>query len=155
MLQKIWFTFSCQTFLSFNARNPQWKCIVCNQIIQQNDLILDVDMMRLLLKYPNAEKCVIRSDGSDDVYVQSAMPVPVSIRANGQGETDIKAEVAESSNKRTISEVISLDSDDDDRAAALLRRKAMRLARNADKPAHSAEKPTHDQSKLEVIVVDD
>ncbi|KAJ3409865.1 SUMO ligase siz1 [Chytriomyces hyalinus] len=137
--------FDAETFLSFNAKNLQWKCIVCNQIIQQSDLILDVDMMRLLLKYPNAEKCVIRSDGSDDAYEQPAASAPVSTRANNQKE--VKVEVTESSNKRTISEVISLDSDDEDRAAALQRRKAMRLAR-------SAEKPTHDQS-LEVIVIDD
>ncbi|KAJ3245045.1 hypothetical protein HDU78_009998 [Chytriomyces hyalinus] len=112
---------------------------------EQSDLILDVDMMRLLLKYPNAEKCVIRSDGSDDAYEQPVASEPVSVRANSQKE--VKVEVTERSNKRTISEVISLDSDDEDRAAALQRRKAMRLARNA-------EKPTHDQS-LEVIVIDD
>ncbi|KAI8837000.1 hypothetical protein BJ741DRAFT_577765 [Chytriomyces cf. hyalinus JEL632] len=132
--------FDAETFLSFNAKNLKWKCI-------QDDLILDVDMIRLLLKYPNAEKCVIRSDGSDDAYEQPESTAPVSIRAKSQKEADIKVEVTGSSNKRTISEVISLDSDDEDRVVALQRRKAMRLAR-------SAAKPTQDQS-LEVIVIDD
>ncbi|KAJ3282952.1 hypothetical protein HK104_010624 [Borealophlyctis nickersoniae] len=86
-----------RTFLSFVKDQEIWKCVVCNKEISISDMIVDAKFFQLLEKYPNEDRCVIDADGSDRPFVE-APPRPV-----------VKTPA-----KRRASEIISLDSSEDE-----------------------------------------
>ncbi|KAJ3070583.1 hypothetical protein HDU98_006366 [Podochytrium sp. JEL0797] len=93
--------FDAEIFLAFNENEDTWKCVVCNHQIDQSDLLLDTDMLRLLHKYPHADKCIIQSTGQDAPFTD-AIP-----------DVDKTPQSAPPKRQRPISEVILIDSDSD------------------------------------------
>ncbi|KAI9324217.1 hypothetical protein BDR26DRAFT_882021 [Obelidium mucronatum] len=135
--------FDAETFLSFNEKKDTWKCVVCNLRIEQNDLIIDTDMLRLLQKYSTADKCIVKANGEDCPFVEaqsapvathtmmdSVMVMPPTrkaivvdddgvIRRHSAPVIGIQAAAV----KRRISEVICLDESDDETPLAQRQRR--------------------------------
>jgi E3 SUMO-protein ligase PIAS1 len=61
-------TFDAFSYLTFTAEKSLWKCIVCKAEIRPRNLKVDFEVLRLLEKYPDAEKCVLKADGTDESY---------------------------------------------------------------------------------------
>ncbi|KAJ3308032.1 hypothetical protein HDU76_004171, partial [Blyttiomyces sp. JEL0837] len=119
--------FDIEAFLTFNEKKSYWSCIVCNKQIKQEELMVDGLFLKLLDKYPNAERCVIRSDGTDAPEVLTTAvdvdDVPPdskkSVTAMDVVDLDLDDEVytfgpGSSTGKRKVEVVSLLDSDDDD-----------------------------------------
>ncbi|KAJ3061025.1 hypothetical protein HDU98_003054 [Podochytrium sp. JEL0797] len=107
--------FDAKIFLAFNENKDSWKCIVCNHHIDQSDLLLDTDMLRLLHKYPTADKCIIKSTGEDTPFTDptsTSTPTPSQSTPQPRRSTSI-LNIDATPPKRTFSEVIVIDSDSD------------------------------------------
>ncbi|KAJ3005933.1 UNVERIFIED_CONTAM: hypothetical protein HDU68_004351, partial [Siphonaria sp. JEL0065] len=146
--------FDAETFLSFNEKKEMWKCVICNQKIEQSDLTIDTEMLRLLEKYAKFDKCIIKSNGEDEPF--SEAPIPTVNTTTTTNNTLLNPRTAflidddddgagvhrrhsapgglggegggvkgGGAPKRRISEVICLDSDDDEDIPIA---KAVRLA---------------------------
>ncbi|ORY32418.1 zf-MIZ-domain-containing protein [Rhizoclosmatium globosum] len=63
--------FDAEKFLQFNEKRSTWKCPVCTNQIQKQDLILDAEMLRLLTKYPDSDKCIVKENGEDSAFVET------------------------------------------------------------------------------------
>ncbi|KAJ3042316.1 hypothetical protein HK097_002075 [Rhizophlyctis rosea] len=66
--------FDAETFLQIYMSSPIWKCGVCNNVIQKTDLTISEPFVRYLASYPDADRCVIRGDGSHMPYVSPPNP---------------------------------------------------------------------------------
>ncbi|KAJ3074178.1 hypothetical protein HDU98_011930 [Podochytrium sp. JEL0797] len=92
--------FDAATFLAFNEKNEIWKCIVCKEKIERSDLLIDTTMLRLLQKYPNADKCIVNAAGQDSPF-SDTLARPTNIAATPAGNTP------------TVRRPILIDLDDD------------------------------------------
>ncbi|KAJ3104313.1 hypothetical protein HDU97_009389 [Phlyctochytrium planicorne] len=55
-----------------------WKCSVCGAHLRADSLVVDLPSLQLLQKYPNADRCVVKSDGTDapfDKYADEPKPM--------------------------------------------------------------------------------
>ncbi|KAI9004800.1 MIZ/SP-RING zinc finger-domain-containing protein [Gaertneriomyces semiglobifer] len=66
--------FDLETFVKLSRLNCKWKCGICSDTIEKNDLIVSEPFLHLLAAYPESEKCIMRADGTHARYAKSSMP---------------------------------------------------------------------------------
>ncbi|KAJ3200378.1 hypothetical protein HDU82_008969 [Entophlyctis luteolus] len=114
--------FDGESFLQLYAKTEKlWSCVVCGKAIDTPDLKIDLQMLRLLAKYPSQDKCVVKPDGTDAEAVSTDNLQPGKHRPNGAGALvildDDAAAAVVPGKKRELTEtdgVINIDDDDDD-----------------------------------------
>ncbi|KAJ3231145.1 hypothetical protein HDU81_003959 [Chytriomyces hyalinus] len=79
-------TFSCPLSLKRISVPAKGKNCKHRQAFDAEELMLDLDMIRLLNKYPTSQKCIVKSDGSDCDF-DSAPPKPTASTTHGQSTT--------------------------------------------------------------------
>ncbi|KAJ3045691.1 SUMO ligase siz1 [Rhizophlyctis rosea] len=84
--------FDVETFIQIYLSSPVWKCGVCNLAIEKTDLTISEPFIHYLASYPNADRCVIRKDGTHMPYQQPHPPG----RRNSQAQVvDLEDDEAE------------------------------------------------------------
>ncbi|KAJ3071808.1 hypothetical protein HDU99_002338, partial [Rhizoclosmatium hyalinum] len=108
--------FDAETFLEFNRKKDVWKCIVCSRVIEPKELMIDLEMLRLLENYSGTDRCILKANGeyvavdekTDGEDKPTAGPAVGTVLILDDDE-----QVVERGGKRRISQVVSLlDSDD-------------------------------------------
>ncbi|KAJ3089849.1 hypothetical protein HK100_007638, partial [Physocladia obscura] len=102
------------------------------------DIQIDIDYLRLLRKYPASEKCVIKSDGTDEPfsaappssYTIPSVTVDTSARQSNVFVIDRPNEDSSLANshskKRSFTDIITIVSSDDDDGEPLSKRRRRR-----------------------------
>ncbi|KAJ3403701.1 SUMO ligase siz1, partial [Chytridiales sp. JEL 0842] len=60
--------FDALSFLQFTGNKAYWSCVVCRREIKSSDLLIDAQALRLLRVYKDADKCVVKPDGTDEPF---------------------------------------------------------------------------------------
>ncbi|RUO96401.1 hypothetical protein BC936DRAFT_142100 [Jimgerdemannia flammicorona] len=166
--------FDLEAFLRFNERKANWQCACCSRMVTVESLIIDTKFKNYLNTYPNADRCIVHSDGTTSVPAtnaslsssttsstsSSSSPSRNSTPLSSDCATDAAAAAAaaapaRSSRKRKIGqiEVISLDdSEDEDEDAVRERRTREKWRSVGARRASPAKLPG---VKDVVIVLDD
>ncbi|KAJ3236485.1 hypothetical protein HDU77_011786 [Chytriomyces hyalinus] len=130
-------TFSCPLSLKRISAPAKGKNCKHRQAFDAEDLMLDLDMIRLLDKYPTAQKCIVKSDGSDCDF--DSVPPPTASTTHGQtsvaftisddpipptrtSSTTLSASATAPSAPEKRQIICLLDSDDDEPLASVRQR---------------------------------
>ncbi|KAJ3155736.1 hypothetical protein HDU86_004205 [Geranomyces michiganensis] len=65
-------SFDLETFTKLSVMSAKWKCGVCGDYIEKTDLTVSESFLHYLAAYPDAERCIVRSDGSHAPYAEPA-----------------------------------------------------------------------------------
>ncbi|KAJ3182431.1 hypothetical protein HDU87_008595 [Geranomyces variabilis] len=63
-------SFDLETFTKLSMMSAKWKCSVCGDPIEKTDLIVSEPFLHYLAAYPEAERCIVRSNGSHAPYAE-------------------------------------------------------------------------------------
>ncbi|KAJ3170646.1 hypothetical protein HDU88_008548 [Geranomyces variabilis] len=76
-------SFDLETFTKLSMMSAKWKCSVCGDAIDKTDLIVSEPFLHYLAAYPDAERCIVRSNGSHAPYAEpSAAQKRRKVRSN-------------------------------------------------------------------------
>ncbi|KAJ3103135.1 SUMO ligase siz1 [Phlyctochytrium planicorne] len=92
--------FDLRAFLDMLYLKP-WKCSVCGANLRADTLIVDMPSLRLLEKYSHADRCVVKSDGTDAPF-----------DTPGAGEAKVVKDAESSRSARQSMEVVEILDDD-------------------------------------------
>ncbi|KAJ3123961.1 hypothetical protein HK100_011424 [Physocladia obscura] len=127
-------TFTCPLTLARIKHPAKGKKCLHRQTFDAEDIQIDIDYLRLLRKYPTSEKCIIKSDGTDEPFsatLPSSYTVP-SVDASGQirqsntfmigGLSDDSSLANKHAKKRSFTDVITILSSDDECSEPIFKR---------------------------------
>ncbi|KAI8908263.1 hypothetical protein DFJ77DRAFT_171229 [Powellomyces hirtus] len=77
--------FDLETFTKLSRLSPKWKCCVCNDVIEKTDLTVSEPFLHYLAAYPDADRCMVRANGSHAPYVEAPSQKRRKLRNSGAG----------------------------------------------------------------------